>query len=57
MNPNLQLSIGTGGGTLLGILSTVGMGDVLATATLAAVGATVSFAMTLLQRRHPRRKK
>lgn len=58
MNPNLQLSIGTGGGTLLGILSTVGMGDVLATATLAAVGATVSFAMTLLlQRLHPRRKK
>ena len=58
MNPNLQLRIGTGGGTLLGILGTLGMGDVFATAILAAVGATVSFAMTLLlQHLHRRRRK
>ncbi|MFB2117999.1 hypothetical protein [Parapedobacter sp. 2B3] len=41
---NLQLSIGTGGGTLLSVLGSIGMHDVLKTAVLAAIGAAVSFA-------------
>ena len=58
MDTNLQLRIGTGSGTLLSIIGTLGMDDLLKTAILAAVGATVSFAMTLLlQRLHRSRKK
>lgn len=58
MDTNLQLRIGTGSGTLLSIIGTLGMDDLLKTVVLAAVGATVSFAMTLLlQRLHRRRKK
>jgi high-affinity K+ transport system ATPase subunit B len=58
MDTNLQLRIGTGSGTLLSIIGALGMDDLLKTVVLAAVGATVSFAMTLLlQRLHRRRKK
>ena len=51
MDTNLQLRIGTGGGTVLGILGSLGVGDVLATAVLAAVGAAVSFGVTLALQR------
>ena len=51
MKSSQQLGIGTGGGTLLGIISQLGMHDVLKTAVLAAIGAVVSFAVTLLLQR------
>lgn len=57
MDTNLQLRIGTGSGTLLSIIGTLGMDDLLKTVVLAAVGATVSFAMTLLLQRLQRRRK
>ena len=48
---NVQLSIGTGGGTLLSVLAQLGMHDIVKTAVLAAIGAVVSFAVTwVLQR-------
>lgn len=51
MNTSMQLRIGTGSGTLLSVLASLSLGDVLATIVLAAVGATVSFVVTsLLQR-------
>lgn len=56
MDTSLQLRIGTGGGTLLSILGTLGLGDVLVTIILAAVGATVSFLVTLLLQRWRRRQ-
>ena len=55
METNLQLRIGTGGGTLLTILGTLRLDDLLATAILAALGAAVSFAITLLLQRWHRR--
>jgi len=39
---------GTAGGTLLSILANIHSGDILKTVVLAAVGAVVSFSMTLL---------
>jgi len=52
---NIQLSIGTTGGTLLSILAQLGLHDVFKTAILAAIGAVVSFAVTLLLQRWQRR--
>ncbi len=57
MKTNQQLGIGTGGGTLLGIVAQLGMHDVLKTAVLAAIGAVVSFAITLLLQHFVRRKR
>ena len=39
---NAQLSIGTGGGTLLSVLAQLGMHDMVRTAALAAIGAVVA---------------
>lgn len=55
METNLQLRIGTGGGTLLTILGTLRLDDLLTTVILAALGAAVSFAVTLLLQRWQRR--
>ncbi len=52
---NLQLGIGTGSGTLLSVFAFVGAHDVLRTAALAAIGAVVSFAVTLLLQKWRRR--
>ncbi|WP_257670711.1 hypothetical protein [Parapedobacter tibetensis] len=52
----LQLSIGTTGGTALSIVGQLGMHDVLKTALLAAIGAVVSFAVSLLLQRWQRRR-
>ena len=51
------LSMGTGGGTLLSVLAQLGMHDVLKTAVLAAIGAVVSFGVTLLLQRMVRGKR
>ncbi|WP_257668953.1 hypothetical protein [Parapedobacter tibetensis] len=56
MKANQQVSIGTTGGTLLGILGQLGLHDVLKTAVLAAIGAVVSFGVSLLLQRWQRRK-
>lgn len=48
---NVQLGIGTGGGTLLSVVSQLGMHDILKTVVLAAIGATVSFVISLLLQR------
>jgi len=56
MKANHQLGIGTTGGTLLGISGQLGMHDVLKTALLAAIGAIVSFGVTLLLQRWSRRR-
>ena len=53
----LQRSIGTGSGTLLSVLPQLGMHDVLKTAVLAAIGAAVSFVVTLLLQRLGKRKR
>ena len=53
---SLQLSIGTGGGTLLSLISQMGMHDVVRTVVFAALGATVSFIVTLTLQRFFRRK-
>lgn len=42
---------GTVGGTLLSVLSQINSGDVFQTCVLAAVGATVSFVVSLLLKR------
>jgi len=52
---NVQLSIGTGGGTLLSVLAQLGMHDIVKTAVLAAVGAVVSFAVSWMLQRWRRR--
>ena len=57
MKTSQQLGIGTGGGTLLGIIGQLGMHDVLKTAVLAAIGALVSFTVTLLLQRWGRWKR
>ena len=50
MNPNLDhtTKVGTAGGTLLAIFGSISGEDLLKTAILAAVGAVVSFGVTLL---------
>ena len=53
---NSQLGIGTGGGTLLSVLAQLGMHDLVKTAVLAAIGATVSFAVSWLLQRCTRRR-
>jgi len=53
---NIQLSIGTTGGTLLSTLAQLGLHDVFKTAILAAIGAVVSFAVTLLLQRWSKRR-
>ena len=53
---NGQLGVGTGGGTLLSVLAQLGMHDVLKTIVLAAIGAVVSFAVTLVLQRWGRRR-
>ncbi|SEL88759.1 hypothetical protein [Parapedobacter koreensis] len=55
MKIDQRLGIGTSGGTLLSILGQLGLHDVLKTALLAAIGAVVSFAVTLLLQRWRRR--
>lgn len=52
---NAQLGIGTGSGTLLSLVAQLGLHDMLKTAVLAAVGAVVSFAVSLLLQRLTRR--
>lgn len=52
-----RLGIGTGGGTLLSIVGQLGLHDVLKTAVLAAIGATVSFAVTWALQRWGRRRR
>ena len=51
MDTNLQLRIGTGSGTLLSVLGSLSLGDAIATVILAALGAAVSFIVTLLLQR------
>ena len=48
---------GTVGGTLLVILSSIQIADIIQTAILAAIGAAVSFVVTVLLKRLFRRKK
>ena len=43
-----DIKIGTAGGTLLSIFANINSEDIIKTAVLAAVGAIVSFAVTLL---------
>ncbi len=49
--------VGTAGGTLLSTLAQLGVQDVARTAVLAAIGAAVSFTVTLLMQRVWRRRK
>lgn len=53
---NTQLGIGTGGGTLLSVLGQPWLHDVTRTVVLAAIGATVSFIVTLLLQRWSRKR-
>ncbi|MFB2121052.1 hypothetical protein [Parapedobacter sp. 2B3] len=53
---NVQLSIGTGSGTLLSMLGFIGMQDVVKTMVLAAIGALVSFVVSWLLQRWQRRR-
>lgn len=48
---------GTACGTLLGILSSIHLGDILQTVILAAIGASVSFIVTVCWKRIARKKK
>lgn len=48
---------GTACGTLLGILSSIHLGDILQTGILAAIGATVSFIVTVCWKRLLRKNK
>lgn len=54
---NSQLGIGTGSGTLLSIFAQLGMHDIVKTALLAAIGATVSFAVSWVLQRVARKRK
>ena len=54
---SLQLSIGTGSGTLLSVLAQLGVHDMVKTAVLAAIGAAVSFAVTWGLQRWCRRRR
>lgn len=51
-----RLLAGTMGGTLLSTIGQLGMADMLKTAVLAAIGAAVSFIVTLLLQRLLKRK-
>ena len=53
---NFQLGIGTGSGTLLSVLAQPWLSDMARTAALAALGAAVSFLVTLLLQRWARRR-
>ena len=57
MDTSMQLRIGTGSGTLLSVLGSLSLGDALATVILAALGAAVSFIVTLLLQRWQGRKR
>lgn len=52
----VALRIGTGSGTLLGLVAQLGVHDLLKTAILAAIGAVVSFVVTVLLQRLFRKK-
>lgn len=56
MESNTVLRTGTISGTLLSILPSIFYEDILKTALLAVIGATVSFCMTLLLKWVMRRK-
>lgn len=56
MRVDHRLGIGTTGGTLLSVVGQLGVHDVVRTAVLAAIGAVVSFAVTLLLQRWCRRR-
>jgi hypothetical protein len=51
MNDHSSVKHGTVGGTLITILGNIAMGDLFKTAVLAAVGAAVSFGLSLLLNR------
>lgn len=51
MKNSLQVSLGTGFGTLVAMLPRLSAGDFLKTILLAALGATVSFLVTLALQR------
>ena len=53
---NFQLGIGTGSGTLLSVLAQPWLPDMARTVALAALGAAVSFVVTLLLQRWARRR-
>ncbi len=53
---NAQLGIGTGGGLLLSVAGQPWLYDLARTAALAAIGAAVSFAVTLLLQRWCRKR-
>ena len=59
MNQSFISDTGTGTacGTLLVILSSIHLGDIVETAILAAIGAVVSFFVTLICKRLKKRKK
>jgi len=50
-----QLGVGTGSGTLLSVVAQLGMHDMVKTAVLAAIGAVVSFAVSILLQRLKRK--
>lgn len=50
MNNNHNLFMGTAGGTLLTLATTLDVNNILKTALLAAFGSTVSFMVSLLLR-------
>lgn len=52
---NATRCLGTSGGTLLSVVAQLGMHDMVRTAVLAAIGAVVSFAVTLLLQRLKRK--
>lgn len=54
---NLQLSIGTGSGTLLSALAFINTDNILKTVVLAAIGAVVSFAVSWALQRWQRRNR
>ncbi len=51
-----HLGLATGGGTLLSVVGQLGLHDALRTAVLAAIGAAVSFLVSLALQRLLRRK-
>ncbi|MEC3879124.1 hypothetical protein [Parapedobacter sp. 10938] len=53
---NVQLGIGTGGGTLLSVVAQLGVHDMVKTAVLAAIGAAVSFAVSWALQRWCRKR-
>ncbi len=54
---NAHLHIATGGGTLVSVFGQLGLHDALRTAVLAAIGATVSFLVSLALQWLLRRRK